>query len=158
MGFPPQLPHIGLLKYSSGLFQSAIEAQIFFSWKMSLNFLGPSIWFGKICLCPRTTHSRFFVSRYDCQIFNICCGTIGTLATSDNRFSRRIWRTKFMRSGHNIFCISSLYIYFHWPCPLPYFKLTLCKLISAPNSLLVLLCMWKEPAPFHFFNLSLNIK
>ena len=108
MGFPPQLPHIGLLKYSSGLFQPAIEAQIFFSWKMSLNFLGPSIWFGKICLCPRTTHSRFFVSRYDCQIFNICCGTIGTLATSDNRFSRRIWRTKFVRSGHNILCISSL--------------------------------------------------
>ena len=43
-----------ILQDCSGNFLSRIR-----SGKISLNFLGSSIWFGKICLCPYTTHLLF---------------------------------------------------------------------------------------------------
>ena len=59
--FSAPVLHIGVLKYSP---TSWACAAIFFSRKIPLNFLDPSIWFDKICLCPPMNYTLLFSSGY----------------------------------------------------------------------------------------------
>ena len=59
--FSAPVLHIGVLKYSP---TSTACAAIFFSRKIPLNFLDPSIWFDKICLCPPMNYTLLFSSGY----------------------------------------------------------------------------------------------
>ena len=59
--FSAPVLHIGVLKYSP---TSWACAAIFFSKKIPLNFLDPSIWFDKICLCPPMNYTLLFSSGY----------------------------------------------------------------------------------------------